>query len=45
VSDPRLIDYHDWEGELAVLTNPDVKELLMRHGVRVIGYRDLVDWV
>jgi predicted glycoside hydrolase/deacetylase ChbG (UPF0249 family) len=45
VSDPRLIDYHDWEGELAVLTNPDVKELLMRHGVRVIGYRDLADWV
>jgi hypothetical protein len=42
VTDPRLLGYHDWEGELATLTNPAVKELLQRHGVRLVGYRDLL---
>jgi predicted glycoside hydrolase/deacetylase ChbG (UPF0249 family) len=42
VDEARLLDYHDWEGELAVLTSPEVKGLLTRHGVRLIGYRDLV---
>ena len=42
VDDPRLLGYHDWEGELATLTNPAVAELLQRHGVRLVGYRDLV---
>ena len=42
VSDPRLRRYHDWEGELRTLTSPAVRELLQRHGVRLIGYRHLV---
>ena len=41
VSDPRLIAYHDWEGELRTLTSPATRELLDRHGVRVVGYRHL----
>jgi predicted glycoside hydrolase/deacetylase ChbG (UPF0249 family) len=39
VSNPRLRRYHDWEGELRTLTSPEVRELLQRHGVRLIGYR------
>lgn len=41
VRDPRLLAYHDWEVELATLTSAGVRELLARHGVSVIGYRDL----
>jgi predicted glycoside hydrolase/deacetylase ChbG (UPF0249 family) len=41
VQDTRLLNYHDWEGELNTLTSPAVKELLHKHHVRVIGYRDL----
>jgi chitin disaccharide deacetylase len=41
VDDPRLLGYHDWEGELAVLTSPAAKDLLQRDGVRLVGYRDL----
>jgi len=37
--DPRLLHYHDWEGELRTLTNPAVREVIRRHGVRLIGYR------
>jgi len=39
VDDPRLLRYHDWEGELRTLTGPAVRELLDRHGVRLVGYR------
>lgn len=41
IDNPRLYDYHDWEGELTALTSPEVRALLDRHGVRLIGYRDL----
>ena len=41
VQDPRLLAYHDWEGELATLTSPELAELLDQHHVSVIGYRDL----
>jgi chitin disaccharide deacetylase len=40
-SDPRLLSYHDWEGELRTLTNPAVRDLLRRHAVHLIGYRDV----
>jgi len=40
-TDPRLLSYHDWEGELRTLTNPAVRELLRSHGVHLIGYRDV----
>ena len=41
VSDPRLVGYHDWEGELRTLTSTAARTLLDRHGVTVIGYRHL----
>jgi len=41
VTEARLRSYHDWEGELATLTNPTLRELLHSHGVRLIGYRHL----
>jgi hypothetical protein len=41
VSDPRLLGYHDWQGELRTLTSPALRELLDRSGVRLVGYRHL----
>jgi chitin disaccharide deacetylase len=41
VSNPRLLRYHDWQGELRTLTSPALRELLDRRGVRLIGYRHL----
>jgi predicted glycoside hydrolase/deacetylase ChbG (UPF0249 family) len=41
IKDPRLLAYHDWEGELATLTSANVRQLLDHHRVMVIGYRDL----
>jgi hypothetical protein len=41
INDPRLLDYHDWEGELGALTSPKARALLGGRGVRLIGYRDL----
>ena len=41
VSEPRLLRYHDWQGELRTLTSPALRELLDRHGIRLIGYRHL----
>lgn len=42
VDDPRLLAYHDWEGELSTLTRPSVRQLLERAGVRLLRYRDLL---
>lgn len=42
IDNPRLYAYHDWEGELAALTSSEARDLLASHGVRLIGYRDLV---
>jgi predicted glycoside hydrolase/deacetylase ChbG (UPF0249 family) len=39
VTNPRLLRYHDWEGELRTLTSPVVRKLLQRHRIRLIGYR------
>ena len=41
VQDAQLLAYHDWEGELATLTSPELTDLLDQHHVSVIGYRDL----
>jgi predicted glycoside hydrolase/deacetylase ChbG (UPF0249 family) len=41
VRDPALLRYHDWEGELSMLTSPQAKQLLANRNVQVIGYRDL----
>lgn len=42
VNDPRLLGYHEWEGELAALTDPRAKALLEERGIRLVGYRDIV---
>jgi predicted glycoside hydrolase/deacetylase ChbG (UPF0249 family) len=39
VTDPRLLAYHDWEGEFATLTDPKARMLLEKRGIRLIGYR------
>jgi chitin disaccharide deacetylase len=41
IDNPQLFGYHDWEGELAALTSAEARVLLDRHGIRLIGYRDL----
>lgn len=41
LTDRRLLAYHDWEGELAALTDPRARALLEQRGIRLIGYRDL----
>jgi len=41
VTDARQRRYHGWEGELRTLTSAELPNLLMQHGVRLIGYRDL----
>ena len=41
ISDPRLLQYHDWNGERETLTNPEVKDMLDSCGIRLIGYRHL----
>ncbi len=37
----RLRAYHDWEGELAALTDPRARSLLAERGIRLLRYRDL----
>lgn len=41
ITDPRLLAYHDWEGELSTLKRPSVRQLLQRAGVQLLRYRDL----
>jgi predicted glycoside hydrolase/deacetylase ChbG (UPF0249 family) len=41
VRDPRLLAYHDWEGELRTLTSSAAREMLDHHGIHLVGYRDL----
>jgi predicted glycoside hydrolase/deacetylase ChbG (UPF0249 family) len=41
VSDPRLVHYHDWEGERRTLLDPVVRDIFDRHRVQLVGYRDL----
>lgn len=41
IKDRRLRSYHDWEAELRVLTSGATFALFARHGVRLVGYREL----
>lgn len=43
IEERRLVEYHEWESELRLLTDPSLGSKLSRHGVRLIGYRDLPD--
>ncbi|MDD4914563.1 MAG: ChbG/HpnK family deacetylase [Methylococcales bacterium] len=40
ISQPGLIAYHDWEGELALLQSPAVEALYDRFGIRLAHYRN-----
>ncbi len=39
ITDPRLVAYHAWEDELALLTSPQLKELYDEFGIRIVNYR------
>ncbi|MFI3197881.1 MAG: ChbG/HpnK family deacetylase [Methylococcaceae bacterium] len=39
ISDPRLLSYHDWEGELALLKSQKVYELYEKFGIRLSHYQ------
>ena len=41
ISDSRLLNYHDWNGEFVALTKPAVRDMLYEHRIRLIGYRHL----
>ena len=38
ISDPRLLAYHDWEGELTLLLSPKVQALYEQFGIRLSHY-------
>lgn len=39
--DPRLVAYHAWEQELALLTGPQIKGLYEEFNIRLVNYRGL----
>jgi chitin disaccharide deacetylase len=39
ISDPRLLSYHDWEGELALLQSQQVYALYEKFGIRLSHYQ------
>ncbi|MCE9635726.1 MAG: ChbG/HpnK family deacetylase [Planctomycetes bacterium] len=41
VSDSRLLRYHDWDGERALLSGPAVRVLAAQYGVELVGFRDI----
>lgn len=41
ISDRRLLDYHDWEGELNALRSAEELGLFRSEGVTLIGFRDI----
>lgn len=41
VRDARLLAYHDWDGERELLTGGTVPAIAARHGVELVGFRDL----
>lgn len=38
ISDAKLMAYHDWEGELALLQSPEVHDLYEKFGIRLSQY-------
>ena len=40
ISDPRLLSYHDWEGELALLQSQQVYALYEKFGIRLSHYKN-----
>lgn len=42
ISEERLLSYHTWENELALLLSPDLSDLYARFGISLCGYSALV---
>ncbi len=40
IADSRLLSYHAWEDELALLTSPGIKALFGEFNIRLINYRE-----
>jgi len=38
ITDPKLLAYHDWEAELALLQSPELQELYHRFNIRLSHY-------
>ena len=38
ITDPRLLSYHDWDGELTLLLSPKVQALYEQFGIRLSHY-------
>jgi hypothetical protein len=41
IREPKLLAYHAWEAELAVLTGPQIQDLYAEFGIRLVNYRTL----
>lgn len=41
ISDTKLITYHDWEGELALLQSPKIRDLYAKFDIRLSHYQNL----
>ncbi|WP_262965187.1 carbohydrate deacetylase [Methylobacter psychrophilus] len=39
ISDPKLISYHDWDGELALLQSQEIHALYKKFGIRLSHYQ------
>jgi hypothetical protein len=39
ISDPKLISYHDWASELALLQSPKLHALYEKFGIRLSHYQ------
>ena len=41
INDPRLLAYHAWEQELALLTGPQIQDLYAEFGIRLVNFREI----
>jgi predicted glycoside hydrolase/deacetylase ChbG (UPF0249 family) len=43
IVEPKLLAYHDWQGELALLQSPQLQELYQRFNIRLSHYHHLTN--
>jgi predicted glycoside hydrolase/deacetylase ChbG (UPF0249 family) len=43
IADSRLLAYHAWETELALLTSPEFNSLCAEYNIQLVNYRELPD--
>jgi predicted glycoside hydrolase/deacetylase ChbG (UPF0249 family) len=41
INDARLLAYHAWEAELALLTGPALRDLYQEYGIGIVNYRNI----